>query len=430
MTATEPSYPLHWEVEGPIGFAQHHAGTSDLAFLFHQGEVRNALQTWASVETADIGFEEEAIYTGPACPHGLGGVAADVCDFAHDPDDGPVDGISALFFIETSWPYGEEVIALTTVSYGPEGQVLDADIAFNGLDYRWSVGDEGVRTDLQSIVLHEVGHFLGLDHTEVAGAVMVVDYEEGMIRRDLGQDDIDGIASLYPCASPPCRGDVSYPEPRGCAYELAEGGGQIGRLGGGSAPGLFVLVGLAMVLLWRSGRRRIQAPVLLLALLLGPPAETSTVAVLSIDDLALRADAVVEGRIQRLVPQVQGIVWTEVELEVERWWAGENPGSSDSVLRWTQPGGWSGEWGTKVFGMPEFGEGDRVVLFLDGLTEGHPRILGLAQGAFFVQDDGRVERDLSGLAFARVGGHRPPEPVEAPDRLDALLGRVQAVSGR
>ncbi|XP_019185244.1 PREDICTED: metalloendoproteinase 5-MMP-like [Ipomoea nil] len=51
--------------------------------------------------------------------------------------------------------------------------------------------------DIRSVAIHEIGHLLGLDHSEVPGAVMWSEFEYGQKRRDLTPDDINGIRALY-----------------------------------------------------------------------------------------------------------------------------------------------------------------------------------------------------------------------------------------
>ena len=57
--------------------------------------------------------------------------------------------------------------------------------------------------DLRSNILHELGHVLGLDHTDKEPAVMLPTLSLGLQRRTPTQDDIDGLRALYGDGSPP-----------------------------------------------------------------------------------------------------------------------------------------------------------------------------------------------------------------------------------
>lgn len=56
-------------------------------------------------------------------------------------------------------------------------------------------GAGGSTFDLYTVLLHEVGHSLGLDHTNVNGSIMEPVYEGA--RRTLGADDLAGIQFIY-----------------------------------------------------------------------------------------------------------------------------------------------------------------------------------------------------------------------------------------
>jgi len=67
---------------------------------------------------------------------------------------------------------------------------------FDG-DENWSENPGPNQIDLPSVVLHEIGHLLGLAHTSDESAVMYPSIGPGMEKRELQQDDIQGIQSLY-----------------------------------------------------------------------------------------------------------------------------------------------------------------------------------------------------------------------------------------
>jgi len=72
----------------------------------------------------------------------------------------------------------------------------EADMGIN-TRFKWSSGvpTPTGRYDLESVLLHENGHVAGLGHSADTSAVMYAYY--GGVRRELHQDDIDGISFLY-----------------------------------------------------------------------------------------------------------------------------------------------------------------------------------------------------------------------------------------
>ncbi|KAF3444898.1 hypothetical protein FNV43_RR14591 [Rhamnella rubrinervis] len=66
-------------------------------------------------------------------------------------------------------------------------------------DEVWSTNDTILPTqvDLMSVTLHEIGHILGLAHSEDGSAVMYPYFPYGAIHRHLEDDDKKGIEALY-----------------------------------------------------------------------------------------------------------------------------------------------------------------------------------------------------------------------------------------
>lgn len=106
-------------------------------------------------------------------------------------------------------------IAITVVTFDSlTGEIFDADIELNSRTdtnqggFFFAVGrmPEPDECDLQTILTHEFGHFLGLAHSSITRAVMYPTAGLGEIRSDLNNDDSAGICAIYPeRATPPGR---------------------------------------------------------------------------------------------------------------------------------------------------------------------------------------------------------------------------------
>lgn len=106
-------------------------------------------------------------------------------------------------------------IAITVVTFDSlTGEIFDADIELNSRantnagGFVFAVGrmPEPDECDLQTILTHEFGHFLGLAHSNITRAVMYPTAGLGEIRSDLNADDSAGVCSIYPeRATPPGR---------------------------------------------------------------------------------------------------------------------------------------------------------------------------------------------------------------------------------
>ncbi|KAJ9135240.1 hypothetical protein P3X46_032448 [Hevea brasiliensis] len=64
-------------------------------------------------------------------------------------------------------------------------------------DEDWSSNPNMNQMDLKSVAVHEIGHLLGLAHSQDSNAIMYATIPPGIIKRELTQDDIDGIHALY-----------------------------------------------------------------------------------------------------------------------------------------------------------------------------------------------------------------------------------------
>jgi hypothetical protein len=149
-------------------------GTEKLEGSSEHDLVRQAFGLWAS-QTA-LTFSEAA--TEGEADIVIGWASGDHGD--GDPFDGPGD---VLAHASSPNPYDDRQVFLH----------------FDD-DERW-VNSDSRNVDLLTVAAHEIGHTLGLAHSNDPGALMYPSYDGP--RRFLGEDDIAGIQDLYGLASDP-----------------------------------------------------------------------------------------------------------------------------------------------------------------------------------------------------------------------------------
>ncbi len=98
------------------------------------------------------------------------------------------------------WPFPDNYAAVTITTFDSyTGALIDADIVFNA-NRDWSTdGVPGARQqDLLDVATHEVGHLLGLEHSENPDATMFAEGPRGSTeRRTLHLDDLDALTAAY-----------------------------------------------------------------------------------------------------------------------------------------------------------------------------------------------------------------------------------------
>lgn len=107
--------------------------------------------------------------------------------------DDPADAALVVAWADP-WPHRPGYLALTAVEH-VAGDIRTATIELNASLLR----DQGPPYDLPSVVTHELGHALGMAHELVIDeAVMAPTLRPRTERRELHDDDVEGIQTLYP----------------------------------------------------------------------------------------------------------------------------------------------------------------------------------------------------------------------------------------
>ncbi len=147
--------------------------------------ISSALAKWSTVcGLTAVGPLADGEVNGGA-PESMGGHLGDM-------RFGAVRGGFGGNFLGHAYQPGNESI------YGAGGSIA-GDIHMNTLyqfiDDPNHIYQGGREFDFETVMLHEIGHSLGLAHSEVPGSVMYGDYTGA--RRELRPDDIAGIQYIY-----------------------------------------------------------------------------------------------------------------------------------------------------------------------------------------------------------------------------------------
>jgi len=160
------------------------------------------------------------------------------------------------------------VLGFTVVSHDTQtGEIWDADMLINDQMRlaRCSPDFQCSGFDVQSIVTHEAGHFIGIAHSQVEEATMFFQTgSAGDIElRSLEQDDVDATCTIHPPGSLESECNDADFVPRGgldlnCEDAASNGGGGCSVSTGRNAQTRWSWTLLGVVLLVRP-RRRVSA---------------------------------------------------------------------------------------------------------------------------------------------------------------------------
>jgi hypothetical protein len=152
--------------------------------------VTTSFATWSNAPGVSLTIQRggDTTKTVPAydCVNTIAFRCTSGCDFDTD------DSTLAITFTTTSDGASSDRDCDNNVPF--LGQILDSDILFNQ-NVEYTTGG-GSGQDLQTIATHEIGHFLGLDHSAIVKSMMFPFAPDRLVT--LSYDDVAGIDALYP----------------------------------------------------------------------------------------------------------------------------------------------------------------------------------------------------------------------------------------
>jgi hypothetical protein len=177
--------PLHWSTPWNVSIVINHTGSADIPDGSHFTALRNAISAW----------------------NHAGGTSAQIIEDTSPAQEARTDWSSSdihlVYFDEVNssgyFPNGSGTVALTPLWFLSDGTITDADVLFNGNVFQFTTSGQLGRFDVQDVATHELGHFLGLDHSGWAGASLYPYVDPGMLlHRSLSLDDVHGVRDMYP----------------------------------------------------------------------------------------------------------------------------------------------------------------------------------------------------------------------------------------
>ncbi|MBL8696327.1 MAG: IPT/TIG domain-containing protein [Planctomycetes bacterium] len=182
--------PIRWH--GPsVSYLLHPGGSDDVPDESDLLAVREAFESWNAALQGSLQLVETS---GPN-PSSKNVDELSTHRVVFDEDD-----TTGYFPVETG------IVALTPIRYNSLNRIVDADIIFNGRDHRFSTSFAASSFDIRDVAAHEVGHFLGLDHSPQLGATLFPYVSYGQTEhRSLSEDEVQGARAVYGAGGPSAR---------------------------------------------------------------------------------------------------------------------------------------------------------------------------------------------------------------------------------
>jgi hypothetical protein len=175
---------LQWS-NPAINWRLNASGSDNIADDSHIAAIEHGFQAWEDISGSDISFTRGAD-TNDVAP----GASSHIVAF----DENNTSGY---------FPTGSGIVAITPISFDTgSGNILDADILFNGGQYNFSTDGSAGTFDVQDVLSHEIGHFIGLDHSpQMSGTLWPYVSSRQWLHRSLTTDDRSGAIAVAPTGS-------------------------------------------------------------------------------------------------------------------------------------------------------------------------------------------------------------------------------------
>jgi predicted Zn-dependent protease len=130
--------------------------------------------------------------------HGFHKPFFEIVDIDHS-DSGPKkNGRNVIHWLH-NWEDDRANEQGRTTVYWLGDKIIEADIRINAANFTFSVSEKPTSgaVDLEGLMVHELGHVIGLKHNEMGDSVMSATLAHGEERRELRHIDVESLACEY-----------------------------------------------------------------------------------------------------------------------------------------------------------------------------------------------------------------------------------------
>lgn len=115
-----------------------------------------------------------------------------------DNDGGQKDGRSVIYYMN-NWELDQAREQARTTIYWVGDVINEADMRLNASNFSFFSGDmpESNKVDMESLIVHELGHVLGLQHNDVVPSVMATTLASATFRRSPKPADVASLQCEY-----------------------------------------------------------------------------------------------------------------------------------------------------------------------------------------------------------------------------------------
>ncbi len=193
--------PVKWYTSSPVPYYVDPDAATSIPGDEDVQVVHDAFAKWTSIDCADVAVE----FAGSTNATSVISTGAQL------------NGKNELIWVDTAaWQYGPYVLGVTAPVFSQTGAIQEADIAFNDYSAQWALSPAPNKVDAMSIVLHEEGHWFGVQHnlypTPGNPETMAPAWNGTTQARSLEKDDQLALCFLYPKGGQfTCTSDTECP---------------------------------------------------------------------------------------------------------------------------------------------------------------------------------------------------------------------------